>query len=246
MRYGNPSIASAVDALSAAGADRLVALPLFPQYSAAATASALAKIHEVIASRWDVRALVTLDEFHDDPGFVAAWREVARPVLADFEPDHVLFSYHGLPENQIVKSDPSGSYCLASADCCAAARAENRHCYRAQCHRTSELLVEALSLDIVRTSSAFQSRLGRTPWIRPFTDEVVVELADRGIKRLAVMCPAFVADCLETLEEIEIRLAEQWQSLGGEALRLVPSLNAHPRWVEAVADLVRRAVPTRG
>lgn len=243
MRYGNPSIASAVDALATAGVDRLVALPLFPQYSAAATASALAKIHEVTASRFDVRALVTLGAFHDDPGFIAAWREVARPVLADFSPDHVLFSYHGLPENQIVKSDPSGSHCLATADCCAIARAANRHCYRAQCFRTSEALVETLSLDVARTSSAFQSRLGRTPWIRPFTDEAVVELAGRGVERLAVMCPAFVADCLETLEEIEIRLAEQWRSLGGRALRLVPSLNAHPRWVEAVADLVRRAVP---
>jgi ferrochelatase len=240
MRYGNPSIAHALDELDAARVDRVIALPLFPQYSAAATASALAKIHEEVAARWDVRALATIDAFFDDPGFVTAWREVAAPPLADFGADHVLFSYHGLPENQIVKSDPSGSFCLAHEDCCEKARTENKHCYRAQCHRTSELLVGALGLDPGHTSTAFQSRLGRTPWIQPFTDEVVVELAERGVKRLAVLCPAFVADCLETIEEIGMRLSEQWRELGGEDLLLVPSLNAHPTWVEAVAGLVRR------
>lgn len=243
MRYGNPSIASALDELGAAGADRVIALPLFPQYSAAATASALAKIHQEVASRWDVRSLATIGAFFDDPGFIAAWHEVAAPQLAEFGADHVLFSYHGLPENQIVKSDPSGGHCLASKDCCAMARAENRHCYRAQCHRTSELLIRALDLDPGDTSTAFQSRLGRTPWIQPFTDELVVDLAERGVKRLAVLCPAFVADCLETIEEIGMRLAEQWRSLGGEDLLLVPSLNANPGWVEAVAALVRRSTP---
>ena len=240
MRYGNPSIASALDELTLAGADRVIALPLFPQYSAAATASALARIHEEVAAGWDVRSLSTIGAFFDDPGFVDAWRDVAAEPLAQFKPDHVLFSYHGLPENQIVRSDATGAHCLASEDCCAVARSENRHCYRAQCHRTTELLCEALSLDAKTISIAFQSRMGRTPWIKPFTDVEVVTLAERGIKRLAVLCPAFVADCLETIEEIGMRLDAQWKSLGGEALLLVPSLNAHPTWVEAVSQLIRQ------
>ena len=244
MRYGNPSIGSALDALAEAGADHVIALPLFPQYSAAATASALAKIHAEVAARWDVRSLTTIDAFFDDPGFVKAWGDVAAGPLTEFGADHVLFSYHGLPENQIKKSDATGTFCLASEDCCAAARSENRHCYRAQCHRTTELLGEALALDPQMTSTSFQSRLGRTPWIQPFTDYEVVALAERGVKRLAVLCPAFVADCLETIEEIGMRLAEQWTGLGGEALLLVPSLNAHPSWVEAVTDLVRRKLPS--
>jgi ferrochelatase len=151
----------------------------------------------------------------------------------------VLFSYHGLPERQIRKSDASGSHCLCSDDCCAAIGAANRHCYRAQCFATTRALAAALELDTERHSVSFQSRLGRTPWIRPHTDEALPELASRGIRRLAVLCPSFVADCLETLEEIEIRAGQRWLEVGGEDFLMLPSLNAEPRWVEAVADMIR-------
>jgi len=151
----------------------------------------------------------------------------------------VLLSFHGLPERQIRKLDASGRHCLESESCCDAIGEANRSCYRAQCFATARALARALELDDDRYSVAFQSRLGRTPWIRPFTDERFVELPKSGVRRLAVLCPAFVADCLETLEEIGIRGREQWREAGGEALHLVPCLNAHPRWVEALAARIR-------
>ena len=148
-------------------------------------------------------------------------------------------SYHGLPERQIRKSDASGSHCLSSDVCCAAIGTANRHCYRAQCFASTRALATALGLDAARHSISFQSRLGRTPWIRPYTDDVLPELASRGVRRLAVLCPSFVADCLETLEEIGIRARDQWMEVGGEDFLLIPCLNAEPRWVKAVADLIR-------
>jgi ferrochelatase len=241
MRYGSPGIPGALERLANADVHRIVVLPLFPQYSAATTASVLARVQEETARFWDVRPLVTIADFYDDPGFVEAWRQVAAPALEAARADHVLFSYHGLPESQIRESDPTGTYCLGQEDCCAAIRSANRNCYRAQCHRTTELLAGALGLDLAHTTTSFQSRLGRTPWIRPYTDEVVHDLRDQGVERLAVMSPAFVSDNLETLEELGIQLSEQWHEIGGSDFTLVPSLNAHPAWVEAASDLVRRA-----
>ena len=225
MRYGRPSVADAVEALCEAGVSRILALPLFPQYSEAATGSARARIEEVVAARPGAPPVEMLGDFYDDPGFIAAQAAVARPELESFRPDHVLLSYHGLPERQVKASDTTGLHCLTRDTCCDAIVSANARCYRAHCFATSRALQSALCLDPKLSSVCFQSRLGRTPWIRPFTDERLPELAAVGVKRLAVMCPAFVADCLETLEEIGIRARAQWLSLGGEALLLVPSLN---------------------
>ncbi len=236
MRYGNPSISEALRKLNQAAVDRILVVPLFPQYSSAATGSALDRVYGLAAEAWNVPPLEALGPFYDDPGFIGAFAAVARPQLDAFGPDHVLFSYHGLPERQIKKSDPTGNHCFSNG-CCDRMSAANRYCYRAQCFATSRALVDALQLDSHSTS--FQSRLGRDPWIKPYTDEVFGELARAGKKRLAVMCPAFVADCLETLEEIGMRGKEQWKAVGGEDLLLVPSLNSHPAWVSAVAQWVR-------
>ena len=243
MRYGNPSIEAALRRLEERGVREVIALPLFPQYSSAATASALAALFAAPAAA-RLHRIHALGPFHAEPGFIAAWRDVAAPALAAFRADHVLFSYHGLPERQIRASDPSGRHCLASADCCAQPHAAHATCYRAQCYATTTALVEALQLDPAHTGTSFQSRLGRTPWIRPFTDHVLPELAAAGVRRLAVLCPSFAADCLETVEEIGIRAREQWRSLGGEELLLVECPNAHPTWVEAVAQLVLQAYGT--
>lgn len=241
MRYGRPAIADALERLVAQDVAEVRVLPLFPQYASASTGSALARILEVAAGMQNVPALqVVASDFCDDPGFVAATAAVARPALEAFRPDFVLLSYHGLPERQVRRSDPSGAHCLASASCCEALGPVNRACYRAQCFATSRALADALGLEADRHGTAFQSRLGRTPWIRPYTDVLLPELAARGVRRLAVLCPSFVADCLETLEEIGVRAREQWEALGGEALLAVPCVNDHPRWVEAVARLVSR------
>lgn len=239
MRYGKPGIRDVLERLVAQDLERVVVVPLFPQYSSAASGSALERVYDVAKSMWNVPDLRPVAPFYDDQGFVRAFAEVARPVFEKLEPDHVLLSYHGIPERHVQKSDPTGGYCLIAENCCAKICAANRSCYRAHCFATSRALARELDLGDDDYTVSFQSRLGRTPWIRPYTDELLPELYERGVRRLAIMCPAFVADCLETLEEIGIRAKEDWEALGGEALELVPSLNAHPVWVDALADLVR-------
>jgi ferrochelatase len=236
MRYGSPSIESGLREL--AGTDRVVVAPLFPQYATSSTETAVEAVRRAAGGM----RLRILGPFYDDPGFIAAWTEVAKPELEQFRADHVLLSFHGLPERQIRKLDASGRHCLESDCCCDAIVAANRSCYRAQCFATARALARALALPDDRYSVSFQSRLGRTPWIRPYTDERLAELAASGVRRLAVLCPAFVADCLETLEEIGIRGREQWREAGGEALHLVPCPNAHPHWVEALAARIRDAL----
>lgn len=243
MRYGRPSIASALWRLKQQGVDRVVVLPLYPQYAASSTGSAIEEVYRVVGSWWNVPAVQVVGPFYDHPGFVRAFSEVARGTLEEARPDYLLFSFHGLPERQIKKSDDTQAHCLLSAGCCEAITDANRHCYRAQCYATARALVGALDWDPDRYGVAFQSRLGRTPWIQPFTDHVLPHLAAEGYRRVAVMCPAFTADCLETLEEIGMRAADDFRAQGGEALELVPSLNAHPAWVDAVVEMLAPFLP---
>ncbi len=241
MRYGRPSIAEALDSLCAAGVGRIAAIPLFPQYAASSSGSAIARVRAVAAERAPELPLAIAPEFYDAPGFIDAFAAVARPALAAFRPDHVLLSYHGLPERHVRREDPTGRHCLASPGCCDAIVAANARCYRAQSFATSRALAAALALPAGGWSVAFQSRLGRDRWIEPFTDRALPELAARGLRRLAVACPSFAADCLETLEEIGIRAREQWRALGGADFLLVPCPNADPAWVRALAGLAREA-----
>jgi ferrochelatase len=241
MRYGKPSIRAGIEALRSAGVSRWIVLPLFPQYSAAATQSAVDAVESELALAENRAPVDVLPAFYDDPRFIEAFASVARGRLESFQPDHVLFSYHGLPERQVRATDASGSHCFADEACCDAIGDRNRDCYRAQCYATTRSLAHALQLAPDAHSTSFQSRLGRTPWIQPYTDHVLPELASQGVKRLAVMCPAFVADCLETLEEIGIRGSEQWTACGGEELELIPSLNSEAPWIEAVAEMIRAA-----
>jgi ferrochelatase len=160
-------------------------------------------------------------------------------VLREVRPERVLFSFHGLPERQVQKSDEAGDHCLRRDGCCEAMGTANRNCYRAQCTRTARLLAERLDVPESARVLCFQSRLGRTPWIKPYTDEVVRRLAKEGVRRAVILSPGFVADCLETLEELGMRAADDFRANGGERLQLVPSLNATPAWVEAVVGMVR-------
>jgi ferrochelatase len=240
MRYGAPAIEPALDALAIADVARITVVPLFPQYAAASTGSALEAVYRAAGRRWNVPPLDVLPPFPAEPGFVAAAAEVARGALASApRPDHWLMSFHGLPERQVRRSDPSGAHCLATPTCCDVPAPAHRFCYRAQCVATARALAGTLGLAPHEWTLAFQSRLGRTPWLRPYTDEMLPDLARRGVRRLAVVCPSFVADCLETLEEIGIRAREQWRSLGGEELIAVPCVNAHPSWVAALAGWIR-------
>ncbi len=243
MRYGNPDIASALDRLHDAGCDHLVVLPLYPQYAASSTGSTVELVYREAAKRWNTPFITVVPPFYDDLRFIEAFAQVAQPVLDELSPDHVLMSFHGLPERHMHKSDPSGTHCLAKDDCCDRIGEHNRNCYRAQCYATARSLAGRLGLKRQDWGVAFQSRLGRTPWIKPYTDEQLPALVERGVKRLAVMCPAFVADCLETLEEIGMRADEDFRAAGGERLVLVPSLNAHPAWVDTVVGLTQELLP---
>jgi ferrochelatase len=241
MRYQQPPIAPAVEALVGAGCDRIVILPLFPQYASASGGSAVARTLEVIGGHVNVPDVTTIGPFYSDPGFLRAVADVSRPVLEGFRPDHTLFSYHGLPEKQVRKSDPTNGWCLASESCCDRITAANRFCYRAQCFATTRRLATELALAPGSFSTTFQSRLAGQKWIEPYTDKELPKLLEQGVRRLAVLTPSFTADCLETLEEIGIRGRHQWEGLGGEGFVLVPCVNADDAWARSVADLVRNA-----
>lgn len=242
MRYRNPPLEEAVDGLVAAGCDRIVVFPLFPQYASASTGSALEEALRVIGERWNVPDIVTIGDFYAESGFISTVAEIARPHLDAFEPDHVIFSYHGLPERQVKKSDPSGEWCLERSDCCDRIVEVNRYCYRAQCFATSRALARELDLEPGSHSTTFQSRLAGQKWIEPYTDVAIQQLYESGVRRPAVLTPSFTADCLETLEEIGIRLRAQWAGLGGDDFLAVPCVNAEPAWVAAVTDMIHRVV----
>lgn len=239
MRYGAPSIDAGLRELEAAGCDRILVAPLFPHYASSSTGSALEAVYKAAGERLTTPFLHVLPPFYDHPAFIDALAHQGAPLLAELQPDHVVYSFHGLPERHLTNGDPSGAHCLKREACCAAITTVNRSCYRAQCYATARELDARLGLGAGTSTVCFQSRLGRTPWIRPYTDDVLLELAQRGVKRLAVFCPAFVADCLETLEEIGIRARETFKAAGGEELRLVPGLNAEPVWVDALATILR-------
>jgi ferrochelatase len=243
MRYGNPSIGAGLDQLHAQGCDHVVVVPLYPQYAASSTGSSAEAVYREAARRWNTPFVTVVPPFYDDLRFIEAFAQVGQPVLDELAPEHVLMSFHGLPERHMRKSDPTGGHCLKRDDCCHKLVDANRNCYRAQCFSTAQALAGRLGLEPEQWSVSFQSRLGRTPWIRPYTDVRIVELAKAGVQRVAVFCPAFVADCLETLEEIGMRARSDFQAAGGKELRLVPSLNAHPAWVDAVVGLVHDALP---
>lgn len=239
MAYGTPSIETGLERLIERGARRFILAPLFPQYASATTGSVLEAAYRTLGARTNVPALSVMGPFYDDPGFLDAWAALSAPQLEAFRPDHLLMSFHGLPERHLLKSDPTGRHCLKSPDCCQAYRGANPDCYRAHCFATAHGIADRLGLDGEDYTVSFQSRLGRDAWLAPATGEVLVLKARKGVKRLAVLSPSFVADCLETLEELGIRGKESFLGNGGEAFHLLDSLNGHPAWVKALSTLIR-------
>jgi len=239
MRYGKPSIASGLQELRDNGVQRIVVFPLYPQYSSAATGSSIEKVFGCASELWNVPPLQFIPPFYDHPAFIEAKAAVARPYLERTDYEKIFFSFHGLPERHVRKSDPGGKHCLSSEDCCDRLVGANVNCYRAQCFATARLLADRLGVPEDKRILCFQSRLGRDPWIRPYTDELVLQQAHAGVKRALIMSPAFVADCLETIEELGIRAAESFEAAGGGTLELVPSLNARDDWAAALVTIAR-------
>ncbi len=242
MRYGKPSLREGLAALRAAGCDRIVAMPLYPQFASSSTGSTVEALYAEVGRHWNTPFVTVVPPFYEHPGFIEALSERGRPVLDELDPEHVLFSFHGLPVRHVTKSAPSGC-CRVDETCCAAITPENQNCYRAQCFATARALAKELGLDQDDYTVSFQSRLGRTEWIKPYTDVVIEEMAKRGVKRLAVFCPAFVADCLETLEEIGMEADKSFREAGGDRLELIPAVNATDRWADGVAALLRASEP---
>ena len=240
MRYGKPSMEDALRGLVSAKVDEVIFLPLYPQYALSSSATSIVHFEAIAASIEGMPPYRIVQDFYDAPAFCEPSARLAKEQI-DASVDHVLFSFHGLPVHQVKATDATGSHCQVSGDCCAQICEANRLCYRAQSYATARRLAEELELKQEDWSIAFQSRLTKVPWIEPYTDKVLVELAERGVKHLAVMCPSFTADCLETLEEIDIRAREDFLAAGGEAFTFVPCLNDRPDWIQALGAMVKGA-----
>ena len=239
MRYQKPAIPDALRRLAEKGVDELLLIPLFPHYAMSSFESAVERVRAVVAKLAPQIRIELQPPFFEQPDYIEALVASAEDFLKNGF-DHLLFSFHGLPERQIRKSDPTRRHCLATGNCCETASPAHATCYRAQCFRTVAAFVARAGVPKEKYSVAFQSRLGRDPWLKPYTDYELPRLAGNGIKKLLVMCPAFVSDCLETLEEIGLRGRESFRAAGGTELTLVPCLNEHPLWLEALEKMVRR------
>ena len=235
MRYQSPSLLLALEELRTIGVDQLIVFPLFPQYASATTGSIHAKVMEIVKTWNVIPSLTMVNNYCTDPGFINAFAEIGRSCRPQ-DYDHVLFSYHGLPERHLKKADSTGLHCLQKTGCCASLGPLNRHCYRAQCYATTRALADALQIDDY--TICFQSRLGNDPWTQPYAEETIRKCAQKGYKRLLVFAPSFTCDCLETIYEIAQEYAGVFKQEGGQQLTLVPSLNSHPSWIAALANLV--------
>ena len=239
MRYGNPGMESAYEDLLKKSPDleEVVAIPLYPHYAMSSYETAVEYAKGIHRKNKYGFILKFLPPFYQDPKYIHAMAENMRPFLHKGF-DHLLFSFHGIPERHLVKTDPTHQHCLQSADCCSVDSVAHATCYRHQCLQTMKKVVAELDLPKNKFSFSFQSRLLKDPWLKPYTDFRLQEMPAEGIKNLLVICPAFVSDCLETLEEIEIRGKESFLEAGGTEYTMIPCLNTHPLWVQALADWI--------
>jgi protoporphyrin/coproporphyrin ferrochelatase len=239
MRYGNPTPQAAFDKLleRAPDLDEVVAVPLYPHYAMSSFETAVEYAKEIHRKKKYRFKLRFLDPYYNDPDYINALAERMRPYVAQ-EYDHILFSYHGVPARHIRKSDITGNHCLQTADCCSTPSPAHAFCYRHQSFETTRLVTEKLGIPKNKYSISFQSRLGKG-WLEPFTDIRLEQMPKEGIKNLLIICPAFVSDCLETLEEIEERGRETFMQAGGAGYTMIPCLNTHPLWVKALAKWLR-------
>lgn len=238
MRYGKPSIDSVLGGLIEDGLEDLFIVPLYPQYAMSSYETVVVRCWEVIKARKPGLRVRVLEPFYQDPEYIEALATSARPHL-DAPFDTLLFSFHGVPERHLRLGDSSRAHCLCVPDCCHQPSPAHATCYRHQCVRTAELLAAKLGLHRDQYLISYQSRLGRDPWLQPYTDETLERLAREGKKRVVVITPAFVTDCLETLEEIAEEGKETFLHAGGSEFRLIPCLNTHPDWIAWLSRRIR-------
>jgi ferrochelatase len=239
MRYRNPAILDAIIKLNDEEVGELLLVPLFPHYAMSSYETAVERVREVIAANAPRISLTVAPPYYNHPGYIRAMTANASEYLQQ-DYDHLLFSFHGIPERHLRKSDPSGGHRSPLETSCGPSCTSPDTCYRSQCLKTAEAFARAAAIPASKYSIAFQSRLGREPWLKPYSDVVIEDLARAGTKKLLVICPSFVSDCLETLEEMGIRGRESFLNAGGEDFRLIPCLNEHPLWIDFLESLTRQ------
>ncbi len=238
MRYGNPSTEAGVRALLAQGVTEIFLIPLYPHYAMSSYETAVVRVRETVRQEAPHVDLYVQPPFFADDDYIEALYKTAKPFLDKGNFDKLLFSYHGIPERHLRKSDPSKAYCLADPNCCEKADPVHATCYRAQCYATSRKFAERAGLSRDQWFLSFQSRLGSDPWLTPYTDQTLEEFPAEGVKRVAVMCPAFISDCLETLEEIAMEGKEEFIEAGGESFEYIPCLNESEAWIDVLVRFV--------
>lgn len=238
MRYGSMSIKNALKELKDKGVSEILLVPLYPHYAMSSYETVVVKTMQEQQANYPDMRITTLPAFYKNPDYIKVLSEQILKGLENFDYDHILFSYHGIPERHIRKSDPTKFHCKIDGSCCQINSVAHNTCYRHQCYDTTELVKAELNLDEDKVSTSFQSRLAGDPWLKPYTDFEFERLAKAGIKKLAVITPAFVSDCLETLEEIAMEGKEQFMEAGGEGYIHIPCLNESDSWVALMAEWI--------
>ena len=235
MRYGKPSIASGLAELHEKGVDEVLLVPLYPQHAMATTETIVVLAEQLRAKHYPQMQFTHLPAFYKHPDYVRVLSNSIQEFLQQKEWEHILFSYHGVPERHIRKSDVTKSHCAIDGQCCQTPSKAHQYCYRHQCYETTRLVAEYLELKPGTYSTSFQSRLAGDKWLQPYTDKTVENFAKNGTQKMAIVTPAFVSDCLETLEEIGMEAAEEFEENGGEKLHVVPCINDRDDWVKVLS-----------
>ena len=238
MRYGKPTIQKGLQELADKGVTEVLLVPLYPQFAMATTETILVLAESLRQESFPQMEFTTLPSFYNHPDYVRVLSQSIQESLNDKQWEHLIFSYHGVPERHIRKSDITKSHCKIDEQCCQTASPAHQYCYRHQCFETTRLVAKYLDLPSDRYTTTFQSRLGLDPWLQPYTDKTVAKMAKSGVKKMAIVTPAFVSDCLETLEEIGMEAVEDFEEKGGEHLHVIPCINDREDWVNVMSRWV--------
>lgn len=238
MRYGKPSIEKAIKELHDQGVEEILHIPLYPQYAMSTTETVVDKVNEVQSNQFPHLKIHHLPPFYNHPDYVEVLAAIIKEKLPE-EFDKLLFSYHGIPERHIYKTDKAGT-CEIGKCCFQENLAGHATCYRHQCYQTTEAVKQKLGLEQKQVFQTFQSRLGRDPWLKPYTDKMLEQFPEKGVKKLAIVTPAFVSDCLETLEEIAMEGKEEFIEAGGETFTYIPCLNDDDRWIAVLKNWIHQ------
>ena len=239
MRYGSMSIEKGLRELDRQGAQHILVVPLYPQFAMSTTETVVEKVKEVTQRDYPSWQTDVLPPFYNDDQYVSALAASADIASRHENYDRIFFSYHGIPERHIRKSDTTGKHCKIDGSCCETASPAHAECYRHQCFETTKNLAQSMGIPLDKCVSAFQSRLGVDPWLKPYTADTLKEMPERGIKKLAVLTPSFVSDCLETIEEMNMENREIFEDAGGETYDFIPCLNDSKPWIDALESWLK-------